>query len=65
MNLDDFAKLNQIDSMNMISEINALPDQIAIAIDTAKKCSLPAWTGVEKYPIRSYQSPELLRRSPL
>ncbi len=47
MNLDDLAKMNKIDTMNMISEINALPDQIAIAIATAKKCSLPAWTGFE------------------
>ena len=47
MNLDDLKRIQQIDSMDMIDEIDHLPDQILKAIETAKKNTLPAWTGFE------------------
>ena len=47
MNLDDLKGIQQIDAMDMISEIDHLPDQILRAIETAQKNTLPAWTGFE------------------
>jgi glucose/mannose-6-phosphate isomerase len=47
MNLDNLVKMKQIDLMDMITEINNLPDQIESAIEIANKCSLPSWTGFE------------------
>lgn len=47
INLDDLNRMQQIDTMNMIYDIDHLPDQILQAIDTAKNNTLPAWTGFE------------------
>jgi glucose/mannose-6-phosphate isomerase len=47
MNLDDLSRMQQIDSMDMINEIDHLPDQIQQAIDIARNNTLPAWTGFE------------------
>ncbi len=47
INLDDLNRMQQIDKVDMISEIDHLPDQILKAIDTAQKNTLPAWTGFE------------------
>ena len=47
MNLDDLKEMRRIDSMNMIGDIDGLPDQIVTAIKIAKDNTLPNWTGFE------------------
>ncbi len=47
MNLDDLKEMRRIDSMNMIGDIDGLPDQIEAAIQIAKDNTLPNWTGFE------------------
>ena len=37
MNLDDLKEMRRIDSMNMISDIDGLPDQIETAITNSQR----------------------------
>jgi glucose/mannose-6-phosphate isomerase len=46
MNLDDMGAFEQIDSQDMIGQINRLPDQLADAWELGQSLSLPGFTGV-------------------
>lgn len=45
MNLDDLDRFKQLDTLNMLAEIDNLPDQLAHAYELGMKESLPDWTG--------------------
>ena len=45
MNLDDLDRFKQLDTLNMIGEIDNLPDQLAYAYELGMKHELPDWTG--------------------
>lgn len=47
MNLDDVSAFAKIDTQDMISEIDGLPDQLLAAWDLGKKLSLPDWDGIQ------------------
>lgn len=48
MNLDDYSSFSQIDSKDMISQINNLPDQLEFAWDLGRKLPLPDWKGIDR-----------------
>jgi glucose/mannose-6-phosphate isomerase len=43
MNLDDLDHFKQLDSLNMLGEINNLPDQLGFAYQLGLKLDLPEW----------------------
>src|SRR5512139_719857 len=43
MNLDDFNDFKQLDTLNMLGEIDHLPDQLGFAYQLGMKHSLPDW----------------------
>jgi glucose/mannose-6-phosphate isomerase len=45
MNLDDLAYFKQLDSLDMLGEIDNLPDQLATAYQLGLRHDLPEWTG--------------------
>jgi glucose/mannose-6-phosphate isomerase len=47
MNLDDVSAFAKIDTQDMISEIDSLPDQLLAAWDLGKKLCLPNWDGIQ------------------
>ncbi|HZD55594.1 MAG TPA: bifunctional phosphoglucose/phosphomannose isomerase [Anaerolineales bacterium] len=47
MNLDDVSAFAKIDTQDMISEIDGLPDQLLAAWDLGKNLSLPDWDGIQ------------------
>ena len=47
MNLDDLAHFKQLDSLNMISEIDSLPDQLGYAYQLGLKHPLPDWKDLK------------------
>ncbi|GAB4499687.1 MAG: bifunctional phosphoglucose/phosphomannose isomerase [Anaerolineales bacterium] len=48
MNLDDLSTLTQIDSHNMLAEIDGLPDQLETAWQTGQTFPLPELTGIRQ-----------------
>jgi len=46
MNLDDFARFNEIDPQDMLSQIDELPDQLLTAWQIGLDSSLPSWSGI-------------------
>ncbi len=44
MNLDDLERFKQLDTLNMLGEIDNLPDQLAFAYQLGMKHALPDWT---------------------
>jgi glucose/mannose-6-phosphate isomerase len=47
MNLDDVSAFAKIDTQDMISEIDGLPDQLMAAWDLGKNLSLPDWDDIQ------------------
>jgi glucose/mannose-6-phosphate isomerase len=47
MNLDDVSAFTKIDTQDMISEIDGLPDQLLAAWDLGTKLSLPEWDDIQ------------------
>ena len=47
MNLDDVSAFAKIDTQNMISEIDGLPDQLLAAWELGENLSLPDWDGIQ------------------
>jgi glucose/mannose-6-phosphate isomerase len=45
MNLDDLDYFKQIDTLNMLGEIDNLPDQLGLAYQLGLRHDLPEWTG--------------------
>src|ERR1043165_3265503 len=43
MNLDDLDRFKQLDTLNMIGEIDNLPDQLGVAYQLGLKQALPEW----------------------
>ncbi len=43
MNLDDLERFKQLDTLNMLGEIDNLPDQLAVAYQLGMKHDLPDW----------------------
>lgn len=48
MKLDDLERLKELDSQNMLAEIDGLPDQLEIAWESGKYSALPAWQGIQR-----------------
>jgi glucose/mannose-6-phosphate isomerase len=48
INLDDFTKFEEIDTQNMLSEVNGLPEQLFNAYQLGLSQKLPAWDGIDK-----------------
>jgi glucose/mannose-6-phosphate isomerase len=48
MNLDETARLAQIDTDNMLSHIDGLPDQMEFAWELGSQLPLPEWQGIER-----------------
>ena len=48
MNLDDLARFKQLDTLNMLGEIDNLPDQLGYAYKLGLKHELPDWTGFKQ-----------------
>jgi len=48
MNLNDVQIFSQIDTQNMLSHIDGLPDQILGAWELGKTLPLPKWVGIKK-----------------
>ena len=48
MNLDDLERFKQLDTLNMLGEIDNLPDQLANAYQLGMKHSLPDWTDFKQ-----------------
>ncbi|RME06084.1 MAG: bifunctional phosphoglucose/phosphomannose isomerase [Anaerolineae bacterium] len=48
MNLDDLNLFTQIDTENMLAEIDALPEQLENAWETGHTMSLPRWEGIRQ-----------------
>jgi len=46
MNLDDLERFKQIDSLNMLGEIDNLPDQLGYAYQLGLKHQLPEWKDI-------------------
>ncbi len=46
MNLDDVTQFSKIDTQDMLSEIDRLPDQLQAAWDLGQQLSLPEWQGI-------------------
>ena len=47
MNLDDLDRFKQLDSLNMLGEIDNLPDQLAYAYRLGLKHQLPDWRDIK------------------
>jgi glucose/mannose-6-phosphate isomerase len=47
LNLDDFTKFKAIDTLNMMAEINGLPEQLFNAYQLGISQKLPAWDGID------------------
>ena len=43
MNLDDLERFKQLDTLNMLEEIDNLPDQFGYAYQLGMKHDLPDW----------------------
>jgi glucose/mannose-6-phosphate isomerase len=48
MNLDDLDRFKQLDTLDMIAEIDHLPDQLANAYKLGMTHDLPSWTGIRQ-----------------
>ena len=48
MNLDDLDRFKQLDTLNMLGEIDNLPDQLGYAYQLGLKHDLPDWTGLKQ-----------------
>jgi len=48
MNLDDLDRFKQLDTLNMLGEIDNLPDQLGYAYQLGLKHELPDWTGFKQ-----------------
>jgi len=48
MNLDDTSKFEQTDTLDMLSHIDGLPDQLASAWQLGSQLALPEMTGIER-----------------
>ncbi|MEP0804231.1 MAG: bifunctional phosphoglucose/phosphomannose isomerase [Chloroflexota bacterium] len=48
MNLDDLAYFKQLDSLNMLGEIDNLPDQLGFAYQLGLKHPLPEWKDIRQ-----------------
>jgi glucose/mannose-6-phosphate isomerase len=48
MNLDDYSSFTEIDSENLITEIDGLPDQLDFAWELGSRLSIPAWSGIRR-----------------
>ncbi len=48
MNLDDLAYFKQLDTLNMLGEIDNLPDQLGFAYQLGLRHTLPAWTDIRQ-----------------
>ena len=48
MNLDDLDRFKQLDTLNMLGEIDNLPDQLGYAYQLGLKHGLPDWTGFKQ-----------------
>ncbi len=48
MNLDDLARFKQLDSLNMLGEIDNLPDQLGFAYQLGLKHPLPEWKDIRQ-----------------
>lgn len=48
MNLDDLERFKQLDTLNMLGEIDNLPDQLAFAYQLGMKHPLPDWTDFKQ-----------------
>ena len=48
MNLDDLDRFKQLDTLNMLGEIDNLPDQFGYAYQLGLKHPLPGWTGFKQ-----------------
>ena len=48
MNLDDLDRFKQLDTLNMLGEIDNLPDQLGYAFQLGLKHPLPDWTGFKQ-----------------
>lgn len=48
MNLDDYSSFSTIDSQDMISQINNLPDQLETAWKLGGQLSLPDWNDIDR-----------------
>lgn len=48
MNLDDLDRFKQLDTLDMIAEIDNLPDQLAHAYQLGMTHELPTWTGIRQ-----------------
>jgi glucose/mannose-6-phosphate isomerase len=46
LNLDDFSKFGEVDTQNMLAEVNALPEQLSKAYQLGLAQELPAWDGI-------------------
>jgi glucose/mannose-6-phosphate isomerase len=48
MNLDDLDRFKQLDSLNMIGEIDGLPDQLGYAYQLGLRLDLPDWKEIHR-----------------
>src|SRR5512135_575695 len=48
MNLDNYAAFAQIDTQNMLAQIDGLPDQLQAAWQSGLQNPLPDWQGIER-----------------
>ena len=48
MNLDDLDYFKQVDTLNMIGEIDNLPDQLALAYQLGMQHELPDWEDIRQ-----------------
>jgi len=48
MNLDDLQLFQQMDTQNMLAQIDALPDQLEAAFGSGMSQDLPAWGGIRQ-----------------
>ena len=48
MNLDDLDRFKQLDSLNMLGEIDNLPDQLGYAYQLGMKHDLPGWKDLQQ-----------------
>src|SRR5215207_3725052 len=48
MNLDDLNYFKQLDTLNMIGEIDALPDQLGFAYQLGRQHDLPDWKDIKQ-----------------
>lgn len=46
MNLDDLERFKQLDTQNMLGEIDNLPEQLEFAYQLGMRYDLPAWKGI-------------------